>query len=70
VRVGVHRTYRISRRPGRFGALTRVRRHGFDARFGPDRMYPTLGTPVSGYLAATGTPWTDWTDRPDTEAPA
>jgi hypothetical protein len=25
---------------------------------------------VSAYLEATGTPWTDWTDRPDKSASA
>lgn len=42
----------------------RMARYGLDARFGPDRFYPTLGTAVSDYLAVTGTPWVDWTDRP------
>ena len=46
----------------------RLRRYGLGARFGPDRFYPTIGTAVSAYLAATGTPWTDWTDRPDEDA--
>jgi high affinity sulfate transporter 1 len=47
----------------------RLRRYGLGARFGNDRFYPTLGTAVSAYVAATGTPWTDWTDRPDEAAP-
>jgi len=37
--------------------------YGLTARFGPDRHYPTLGTAVAGFLAATDTAWEDWTDR-------
>jgi high affinity sulfate transporter 1 len=47
----------------------RLRRYGLDTRFGPHRNYPTIGTAVSAYLAATGTPWTDWTDRPSDGRP-
>jgi MFS superfamily sulfate permease-like transporter len=35
----------------------------FDA-VGPDRFFPTIGTAVDGYLAATGTTWVDWEERP------
>lgn len=37
--------------------------YGLSGRFGPERCYPTLGTAVSSYLAATGIPWLDWTDQ-------
>jgi high affinity sulfate transporter 1 len=48
----------------------RLRRYGLDGRFGPDRFYPTIGTTVSAYLEATGTPWADWTDQPGGNARA
>jgi high affinity sulfate transporter 1 len=48
----------------------RLGRYGLGTRFGPDRFYSTIGTAVSAYLEATGTPWTDWTDRPDKSASA
>ena len=35
----------------------------FDA-VGPGRFCPTIGTAVDGYLAATGTTWVDWEERP------
>ncbi len=41
----------------------RLARYGLDVRFGPDRFYPTIGTAVADYVAVTGTPWVDWTDR-------
>lgn len=37
--------------------------YGLDKQFGPDVFYPTIGTVVSSYVEATGTPWTDWTDQ-------
>jgi high affinity sulfate transporter 1 len=37
--------------------------YGLGGRFGSARLYPTLGTAVDAFLAATGTPWVDWTDR-------
>jgi hypothetical protein len=40
----------------------RLGSYGLLGRFGPERLYPTLGTAISGYLEATGTPWVDWTD--------
>lgn len=40
------------------------RRYGLGARFGSDRLYPTVGTVVSDYVDRTGTSWTDWTDSP------
>jgi MFS superfamily sulfate permease-like transporter len=41
-----------------------LRRYGLGERFGPDRLYPTIGTVVSDYVARTGAAWTDWTDEP------
>ena len=41
----------------------RLGRFGLGRRFA-DRHYPTVGTMVTAYLAATGTPWEDWTDQP------
>ena len=39
----------------------------FDA-VGPDCFFPTVGTAVDGYLAATGTSWVDWEERPSAGA--
>jgi len=41
----------------------RLAAYGLAARFGPERFYPTLGTAVSAYVAATRTPWVDWSDQ-------
>ncbi|HET7721184.1 MAG TPA: STAS domain-containing protein, partial [Acidimicrobiales bacterium] len=41
----------------------RLAAYGLGARFDSSRFYPTLGTAVSGYVAATGTQWVDWTER-------
>ena len=38
----------------------RLRRYGTMARIGEDRCYPTLGTAVDGYVAASGATWVDW----------
>jgi high affinity sulfate transporter 1 len=43
----------------------RLLRYGLGARFHQGDFYPTIGTAVSGYVAATGTPWVDWTDEPE-----
>lgn len=43
----------------------RLGRLGLSTRFGPDRMFPTIGRAVSAYVAATGTPWVDWSDGED-----
>ena len=42
----------------------RLNAYGLGDRFSPERFFPTLGTAVSSYLAATKTTWVDWTDRP------
>jgi high affinity sulfate transporter 1 len=47
----------------------RLARYGLGWRFGTDRFYPTIGTAVSGYVAATGTTWVDWTDDPTRREP-
>ena len=43
----------------------RLRSYGLYERIGDDRFYPTLGTAIDGYLAATGTVWVDWSDQGD-----
>ena len=40
----------------------RLRRYGLYDRIGDDRFFPTLGTAIDEYLAATGTHWVDWSD--------
>jgi len=47
----------------------RLGSYGLGKRFGPDRLYPTLGTAVSAYVAATKTHWVDWTDRNRQQGP-
>ena len=42
----------------------RLRRYDLFDAVGPDRFFPTVGTAVDGYLAATGTSWVDWEERP------
>jgi high affinity sulfate transporter 1 len=40
-----------------------LRDYGALDQFGTDRFFPTLGTAVRGYLAATGVEWTDWEEE-------
>lgn len=40
----------------------RLRRYGTMAGIGEDRCFPTVGTAVDAYLAATGETWVDWED--------
>lgn len=40
----------------------RLAAYGLVERIGPDRFYRTTGQAVRAYVAATGTPWTDWED--------
>ncbi len=40
----------------------RLRSYGLYDRIGDDRFFPTLGTAIDGYLAATGTVWVDWSE--------
>jgi MFS superfamily sulfate permease-like transporter len=46
----------------------RLQRYGLFDAVGADRFFPTVGTAVNGYIAATGTSWVDWEERP-TPAP-
>jgi high affinity sulfate transporter 1 len=50
----------------------RLVRYGLFDAVGADHFFPTVGTAVDGYVAATGTTWVDWEERrtPTTEAPA
>jgi high affinity sulfate transporter 1 len=41
----------------------RLRRYGLDVAVGPDHFFPTIGTAVDAYVAATGTTWVDWEER-------
>jgi MFS superfamily sulfate permease-like transporter len=41
----------------------RLRAYGVADRFTDDRFFPTLGTTVRAYLAATGVEWSDWEDE-------
>jgi high affinity sulfate transporter 1 len=43
-------------------AKDRLRGYGLYDRIGDRHFFPTIGTSINGYLAATGTDWTDWTD--------
>jgi hypothetical protein len=47
----------------------RLRRYGLFARLGADAFYPTVGTAVDGYVAASGIDWVDWEDRGAEDAP-
>jgi high affinity sulfate transporter 1 len=40
----------------------RLRAYGLTDRFTDDRFFPTLGTTIRAYLAATGVEWSDWED--------
>ena len=46
----------------------RIKRYGLFDRLGTESFFPTLGTAVDDYVAATGTPWVDWEER-SPEAP-
>ena len=41
----------------------RLKRYGLFEKLGADAFFPTVGTAVEGYVAATGVPWVDWEDR-------
>jgi MFS superfamily sulfate permease-like transporter len=43
----------------------RLRRYRLLAEVGTERLFPTVGTAVDGYLRATGLEWVDWEERPD-----
>ena len=48
----------------------RLRSYELYDRIGDDHFFPTLGTAIHGYLAATGTEWVDWSDEEDDRPPA
>ena len=41
----------------------RLRGYGLASAIGDERLFPTLGTAIDGYLRATGTDWVDWSDQ-------
>jgi high affinity sulfate transporter 1 len=41
----------------------RLQRYGLYDQVGAEHFFPTVGTAVDGYLAATGVEWVDWEDR-------
>jgi high affinity sulfate transporter 1 len=47
----------------------RLKRYGLFERLGAEAFFPTVGTAVDAYVAATGTPWVDWADRPSEGPP-
>jgi MFS superfamily sulfate permease-like transporter len=47
----------------------RLRRYGALQRVGEDRIFPTVGTAVSGYLRASGERWTDWEEDDEASGP-
>ena len=48
-----------------------LRRYGFLQKLGEDSFYPTVGTAVSAYVAASGIDWVDWEERdPDAPGPS
>ena len=40
----------------------RLRSYDLYDRIGDSQFFPTLGTAINGYLAATGTEWVDWSE--------
>jgi hypothetical protein len=47
----------------------RLRGYGLFDRIGDGRFFPTLGTAIDGYLAATGTEWVDWSQTGPDDSP-
>ena len=47
----------------------RLRRFGALERVGEDRVFPTVGTAVSGYVRASGEAWTDWEEGGEADVP-
>ena len=41
----------------------RLKRYGLFEQLSADAFFPTVGTAVDGYVAATGVPWVDWEER-------
>jgi high affinity sulfate transporter 1 len=44
-----------------------LRSYGLFDRLGDDQFFPTLGTAIDAYLAATGIEWVDWSDADETD---
>ena len=42
-----------------------LRRYGFLQKLGEDAFFPTIGTAVEAYVAASGIDWVDWEERGD-----
>ena len=40
----------------------RLRSYDLYDRIGDSQFFPTLGTAIDGYVAATGTEWVDWSE--------
>ena len=48
-----------------------LRRYGFLQKLGEDSFFPTVGTAVTAYVAASGIDWVDWEARgPDAPGPS
>ena len=48
-----------------------LRRYGFLQKLGEDSFFPTVGTAVTAYVAASGIDWVDWEERgPDAPGPS
>jgi high affinity sulfate transporter 1 len=48
-----------------------LRRYGFLQKLGEDGFFPTVGTAVAAYVAASGIDWVDWEERgPDAPGPS
>jgi MFS superfamily sulfate permease-like transporter len=47
----------------------RLRRYGALQRVGEERIFPTVGTAVSGYLRSSGERWTDWEEEDEASEP-
>jgi high affinity sulfate transporter 1 len=48
----------------------RLQRYGALERVPEDRIFPTVGTAVSGYVRASGERWTDWEEEAGGDGPA
>jgi len=60
-RHGIHLVFAEMKGP----VKDRFAHFGLGERFGPARFFPTIGTAVDAYVAATGTEWVDWEERQD-----
>jgi hypothetical protein len=47
-----------------------LRRYGFLQKLGEEAFFPTVGTAVAAYVAASGIDWVDWEERgPEASGP-